>query len=79
MTVQEVATSLRESKDSVYRKIRRGDLPAVRLGDPNGPLRVRADELGDYLESLSPEEVGASRLNFFGLSNLRERRFRGAG
>jgi len=49
MTVQEVATSLRESKVSVYRKIRRGDLPAVRLV-PHGALRVDSAELGDYLE-----------------------------
>jgi excisionase family DNA binding protein len=58
LTVQEVATSLRESKVSVYRKIRRGDLAAVRLGDTHGPLRVRADELGDYIESRSTNRGG---------------------
>jgi hypothetical protein len=43
LTVQEVATSLRESKVSVYRKIRRGDLPACEGEAVARRLRDRDD------------------------------------
>jgi excisionase family DNA binding protein len=51
LTIPEVAKQLRCSRDSVYRSIKRGELPAVRLGRPDGqgPLRVDADELEAWL------------------------------
>jgi excisionase family DNA binding protein len=43
LRVNEVATVLRCSRSSVYRRIDDGSLPAYRLG--NGPLRVRAGDV----------------------------------
>ena len=50
LTVDEVAAQLRQSRWSIYRKISRGELSAVRVSDsPNGPLRVPADELRRFI------------------------------
>jgi excisionase family DNA binding protein len=50
LTVDEVAAQIRQSRWSVYRKIARGELSAVRVSDsPNGPLRVPADELHRFI------------------------------
>jgi excisionase family DNA binding protein len=50
LTVDEVAVQLRQSRWSVYRKIARGELSAVRVSEsPNGPLRVPADELRRFI------------------------------
>jgi excisionase family DNA binding protein len=48
MTVLEVAQVLRVSKMTVYRLIRQGDLPAVRIGRG---FRIREDDVHRYLES----------------------------
>jgi excisionase family DNA binding protein len=48
MTVSEVAQVLRVSKMTVYRLIRQGDLPAVRIGRG---FRIREDDVHRYLES----------------------------
>jgi excisionase family DNA binding protein len=48
MTVNEVAQVLRVSKMTVYRLIRQGDLPAVRIGRG---FRIREDDVHRYLES----------------------------
>jgi excisionase family DNA binding protein len=58
LRIPEVAKRLRCSRDSVYRAIHRGDLPAVRLGrqDGHGPLRVDAVELERYVYG-DPAEV----------------------
>jgi excisionase family DNA binding protein len=48
MTVSEVAQVLRVSKMTVYRLIRQGDLPAVRIGRA---FRIREDDVHSYLES----------------------------
>jgi excisionase family DNA binding protein len=48
LTVQEVATLMRVSSMTVYRLIKAGDLPAVRVGRS---FRVRADDVDAYLES----------------------------
>jgi excisionase family DNA binding protein len=53
LTVREVATTLRQSPVSVYRHIRAGRLPAVRIG-PSGPLRVRTDQLDAFLAEAGP-------------------------
>jgi excisionase family DNA binding protein len=47
-TVSEVARVLRVSKMTVYRLIRQGDLPAVRIGRG---FRIREDDMHRYLES----------------------------
>lgn len=48
LTAAEVADQLRVSTMTVYRLIRRGELPAVRVGRN---YRVRARDLETYLES----------------------------
>lgn len=47
LTAAEVADQLRVSTMTIYRLIRSGELPAVRVGRN---YRVRADELATYLE-----------------------------
>lgn len=47
-TVQEVADLLRVSSMTVYRLIKAGDLPAVRIGKS---YRVREDDVDAYLQS----------------------------
>ena len=46
LTVQEVADTLRVSTMTVYRLIKAGDLPAVRIGRS---FRVRDVDVDDYL------------------------------
>jgi excisionase family DNA binding protein len=48
LTAQEVADELRVSTMTVYRLIRRGELPAVRVGRN---YRVRASALTSYLDA----------------------------
>jgi len=48
LTAREVAGTLRVSTMTVYRLIRRGELPAVRVGRN---YRVRASDLEGYLEA----------------------------
>jgi excisionase family DNA binding protein len=50
LRIPETAERLNVSRASVYRWITEGRLPAVRLGDRGGPLRVRAEELDEWLE-----------------------------
>ncbi|MGQ0670814.1 MAG: helix-turn-helix domain-containing protein [Actinomycetota bacterium] len=47
VTVSEVASLLRVSRMTVYRLIRQGDLPAVRMGRA---LRLREDEVHRYID-----------------------------
>ena len=49
LTVDEVAERLGVHRITVYRRIARGDIPAVRLGGHGAPLRVDADELERWL------------------------------
>jgi excisionase family DNA binding protein len=50
LTVNEVARVLHQSRSTVYRKLKTGDLEAVRLGDPpKAPLRVSAEALWSYV------------------------------
>jgi excisionase family DNA binding protein len=56
LTVREVAAALRLSEPSVYRLIRTGDLPAVRLSGPGSSLRVRIDDLDAFTEPTQPED-----------------------
>ncbi len=58
LTVAEVADLLRVSTMTVYRLIRSGDLPAVRVGRN---YRVRRADLDEYLEQqvVQPEQQTA--------------------
>jgi excisionase family DNA binding protein len=48
LTVREVADTMRVSNMTVYRLIRAGELPAIRVGKH---FRIREHELSEYLES----------------------------
>ena len=48
LTVREVAETMRVSNMTVYRLIRAGELPAIRVGKH---FRIRTQELNAYLES----------------------------
>ena len=48
LTVREVAETMRVSNMTVYRLIRAGDLPAIRVGKH---FRIRDHELNDYLDA----------------------------
>lgn len=50
LTVPEVAEAMKVSEKTVRRLIKRGDLPAYRLGE-RGQLRVEERELERYVES----------------------------
>jgi excisionase family DNA binding protein len=45
----EVARRLGVSRQTVYRLVREGSLPAVRLGGPDASLRIREDGLERWL------------------------------
>jgi excisionase family DNA binding protein len=50
LTVEETAVRLRQSPGTVRRKIREGQLPALRIGTgPRAPLRVNSVELERWL------------------------------
>jgi excisionase family DNA binding protein len=49
LTVAEVAQRLNVSKPTVYRRIWEGQIPALRIGEQIGPLRVPADELDEWI------------------------------
>lgn len=51
MSVNEVARFLSISRDSVYRLVRSGALPAVKVGER---LRFRPEEIDRYLDRGSP-------------------------
>jgi excisionase family DNA binding protein len=49
LTVTEVAERLRCSEPTVRRRIRDGQIPAVKLGQGRSVIRIDADELADWL------------------------------
>ena len=61
LTAAEVAEQLRVSTMTIYRLIRRGELPAVRVGRN---YRVRTQDLDDYLsgQSVDPGSVDLGHL-----------------
>jgi excisionase family DNA binding protein len=60
LTVAEVAAVLRVTPDTVYAKVEKGELAAVRLGrGPRGPIRVSVDELKRYLTDGQEERTEA--------------------
>ena len=51
MTVSEVATWLRFSKDTIYDWVEQGKIPAFRIGGPKGRLRFKREELERWFET----------------------------
>jgi excisionase family DNA binding protein len=50
-TVAETAERLRLSRKSIYDRLERGELSALRLGEgPKAPLRITSSELDRFLE-----------------------------
>jgi excisionase family DNA binding protein len=50
LTIEETAARLRQSPATVRRKIREGQLPAIRVGSgPRAPFRVNPVELEQWL------------------------------
>jgi excisionase family DNA binding protein len=50
LTVGEVSELFGMSKKSIYRRIERGEIPAIKLGDgPQAPLRIDRNALADWL------------------------------
>ena len=50
LTVDEAAKLLDLSRVTVYRRVERGELEAVHLGDgPKAPIRIPVDAVVDYL------------------------------
>jgi excisionase family DNA binding protein len=60
LTVAEAARRLRLSEKTVRRRIRAGELPALRLGDGRAPLRVSADELDAWIAERRTESAVGS-------------------
>ena len=56
LTAEETAARLRVGKQWVYRHVASGDLPALRLGDELGPLRIDSADLDAYLARARREE-----------------------
>jgi excisionase family DNA binding protein len=52
LTYPEAAELLRIDVRTVYAMVRRGDLPAVKLGDRRGsPVRIDRRDLADYIDA----------------------------
>jgi excisionase family DNA binding protein len=56
LSVREVAAELGCSEPTVRRRIREGQLPAVRLGGPGSPIRIPRAGLEAWLWSTPSEE-----------------------
>ena len=61
LTPQEVADAMRVSTMTVYRLVKSGQIPAIRVGKH---LRIRVADLNAYLESrmVTPSQEGAAWL-----------------
>ena len=51
LTLADVAEVLNTSSAQVYAMVRRGDLPAIKIGG-RGQWRVEADKLEDYIQQM---------------------------
>ena len=56
MTVKELAALWRQHPATIYRKVAVGEVPAVRLGDGHGALRIRRSQIEALLAG--PAERG---------------------
>lgn len=54
LTLADVAETLNTSSAQVYALVRRGDLPAIKIGG-RGQWRVEASALEDYIQQLYAE------------------------
>ncbi|MDT0201887.1 helix-turn-helix domain-containing protein [Nocardioides sp. AE5] len=54
LTLADVATVLNTSQAQVYALVRRGDLPAIKIGG-RGQWRVEGDQLEAYIERMYAE------------------------
>ena len=54
LTLAEVAEVLNTSSAQVYALVRRGDLPAIKIGG-RGQWRVETDRLEDYIQRMYAE------------------------
>jgi excisionase family DNA binding protein len=52
--VKELAAEWRQDPATIYRKIKRGEIPAVRLGAGHSALRIPVDELEEFLHGGAP-------------------------
>lgn len=50
VTVRDAAQRLAVSPLTIRRRIAAGKLPAVRLGGPGAPVRIRETDLQDYVD-----------------------------
>jgi excisionase family DNA binding protein len=65
LTVPEAARRLRQSEPTVYRKVRDGTLPAVKVGlGPKAVIRIPADELERFIFGSSPLYSAHARRRF---------------
>lgn len=51
LTVREVAAAPDQHVGTVRKRIRSGELPAIRLGGPGSALRIRRSELQRWLDA----------------------------
>jgi excisionase family DNA binding protein len=49
LTVCEAAKAARVSAPTMYRLVERGQVPAIRVGEGSGPIRIPADEFRAWL------------------------------
>lgn len=55
LTVREAADQLSLSIASIYEMVRAGRLPAVRVGRRGGAIRIRPEDLEDFLQASSQQ------------------------
>ena len=53
LTINQATAVLHQSRSTLYRKIKQGQLRALRLGE-GGPLRITPDALADHLRERVP-------------------------
>jgi excisionase family DNA binding protein len=56
LTVRELAREWRQSESTIYRKVERGLIPSVRLGDETSALRIPRVELERSLRRMGQAE-----------------------
>jgi excisionase family DNA binding protein len=55
LTVAETAATLRISHSSVWRRIRSGELRAVRMGEPGSPVRIPVSAVRAFARDYTTE------------------------
>lgn len=65
LTIKEVSEDLRVSTRTVYRLIKSGELPTVKLGNcRNAPVRVYSEDLGNWINSKLTVDPTSTRSRF---------------